>query len=355
MTGADSPQIAKIGVVGAGLMASQLALLFARKLRVPVIISDLSEERVRNALTGIRARLERDAAKGRLEPAEAQQIAELLRGTTDPSDFAGCTAVIEAVFEELEVKRSVFRTLEEAVDSETLLLTNTSSLSVAAMAEGLRHPERVVGFHFFNPVAVLPLLELVRTPFASDAAMAEASRLAERLGKTAVHVADSPGFVVNRLLTRLFDEVLEEIDDGGDPLSVDRALDPWGLPMTPLALIDYIGPAVQAHICAAMHASFPDRFREPASLTAVVEARLPGFLLADGTLRPEVRQLLPQPHDVDPGDVRERVRAALAEEVRLMLEEGAARSAEDIDLCMVLGANYPQGGLTPLLTERVSA
>ncbi|MCH6468902.1 3-hydroxyacyl-CoA dehydrogenase family protein [Sinomonas terrae] len=355
MTGSDSLGVAKIGVVGAGLMASQLALLFARKLRVPVVISDLSEERVRDAVVRMRSRLERDAARGRLGPAEAEQIAALISGTTDPSDFAGCTAVIEAVFEELEVKRGVFRAVEAVVSPEALLLTNTSSLSVAAMAEGLRHPERVVGFHFFNPVAVLPLLELVRTPFASEAAMAAAAGLAERLGKTAVPVADSPGFVVNRLLTRLFDEVLEEIDDGGDPVAVDRALVPWGLPMTPLALIDYIGPAVQAHICTALHAAFPDRFREPASLAAVVAAGLPGFLRADGTLRPEVRELLPEPHDVDPEDVRERVRAALAEEVQLMLEEGAVGSAEDLDLCMVLGANYPQGGLTPLLAERVTA
>jgi 3-hydroxyacyl-CoA dehydrogenase len=343
-------------------MASQLATLFAQQLRVPVTMSDLSAERVEAARAGIRARLDRAEARGRLASGEAAEIAALISGTTDPADFAGCDAVIEAVFEELEVKRAVFASAEAAIAPDALLLTNTSSLSVEAMAEGLAHPERVVGFHFFNPVAVLPLLELVRTPVASAEAMAAAAGLAAALGKTAVPVADAPGFVVNRLLTRLFAEVLAEIEAaaaaGGDPLAVDRALAPWGLPMTPLTLIDYIGTAVQQHICATMHSSYPDRFPLSPWLAAAAESGVRRLLADDGALAPEASALLERvaparsgaaPEPVDGTRVLERVRAALAEEVGLMLAEGVVDSAEDIDRCMVLGANYPAGGLTPLL------
>lgn len=353
-----------VGVIGAGLMASQLATLFAQQLRVPVTMSDLSADRIDAAKAGIRARLDRAEAKGRLQPGEAAEIAGLITGTTDPADFAGCDAVIEAVFEELEVKRAVFAAAEAAIAPDALLLTNTSSLSVEDMAQGLAHPERVVGFHFFNPVAVLPLLELVRTPAASQDALAAAASLASALGKAAVPVADAPGFVVNRLLTRLFAEVLAEIEAaaaaGGDPLAVDRALDPWGLPMTPLTLIDYIGTAVQQHICATMHRAYPDRFPLSPWLAAAAEAGVRRLLADDGALSPEAAALLPRRpgtggaaagEPVDQARILDRVRAALAEEVGLMLAEGVVASAEEIDRCMVLGANYPAGGLTPLLAR----
>jgi 3-hydroxyacyl-CoA dehydrogenase len=359
-------RVRAVGVIGAGLMASQLATLFAQQLRVPVTMSDLSAERVESARAGIRARLDRAEARGRLAAGEAAEVAGLITGTTDPADFSGCDAVIEAVFEELGVKRAVFAAAERHLAPDALLLTNTSSLSVEAMAEGLAHPERVVGFHFFNPVAVLPLLELVRTPLASDAAMAAAADLAAALGKTAVPVADAPGFVVNRLLTRLFTEVLAEVEvtaaAGGDPRAVDRALEPWGLPMTPLTLIDYIGIPVQQHICATMHAAYPDRFALSPWLASAAGVGVKRLLAADGGLSPEAAALLPRraggrtgtaaSGPADQPQVLERVRAALAEEVALMLAEGVAASAEDIDRCMVLGANYPAGGLTPLLAPQ---
>ena len=341
--------IKTFGVVGAGLMASQLGLLVADKLRIPVLVSDLSADRVSAALHRMRGHLDRQESRGRLQPGEAAEIAGLIRGTTDPSEFRGCDAAIEAVFEDQKTKRNVFRQLEESIGPDALLLTNTSSLPVTGMARGLRHPERVLGFHFFNPVAVLPLVELVRTPFSSDAALFTASDLAVRLGKTAVPVADTPGFVVNRLLTRLFSEILAEIDKGGEPATVDRSLEPWDVPMTPLHLIGYIGPAVQRHICDALHRAYPDRFGRSAALTAVVEAGLPGFFDENGKVPPAALILPPEPHEVDPDRVRRRVRDALAQEAQLMLDEGVVATRGDIDRCMTLGANFPPGGLTRLL------
>lgn len=329
-------------------MASQLVLLVAEKLRVPVLISDASANRVTDAIKGIRERLNRQEARGKLAPGEAAEIAGLIRGSTNPAEFSACDAAIEAVFEELSVKRTVFRQLDESVAPDALLLTNTSSLSVAAMARGLAHPERVLGFHFFNPVAVLPLLELVRTPLASDDAVLAASDLAARLGKTAVQVADTPGFVVNRILTRIFSEILAEIDKGSDPVAVDRALEPWGLPMTPLNLIGYIGPAVQRHICDTLHRAYPNRFHRSSSLDAVVKAGLPGFFDENGEVRSVALVLPSEPHGTNPEHVRRGVREALAEEVQLMLEEGVVATSADIDRCMTLGANFPPGGLSRL-------
>jgi 3-hydroxyacyl-CoA dehydrogenase len=189
--------------------------------------------------------------------------------------------------------------------------------------------------------------------------MSAAAGLAAALGKTAVPVADAPGFVVNRLLTRLFSETLAEIEAaaaaGGDPLAVDRALAPWNLPMTPLTLIDYIGTGVQQHICATMHRAYPERFPLSPWLAAAAGSGV-RLLADDGALSPEAAALLPPAAGTAGGDaavdearVLERVRAALAEEVRIMLAEGVVASAEDIDRCMVLGANYPAGGLSPLL------
>ncbi|MFJ4210891.1 3-hydroxyacyl-CoA dehydrogenase family protein [Paenarthrobacter sp. NPDC089675] len=342
--------IQSFGVVGAGLMASQLALLFAHKLHIPVLISDLSEDRVSAALHRIRQLLDRQEAKGKLAAGEAAEVADLIRGTTNPADFRNHDAAIEAVFENQTAKRSVFRQLETTVPSEALLLTNTSSLSVTAMARGLKHPDRVLGFHFFNPVATLPLIELVRTQFSSDAAIHAAQGLATALGKTAVPVADHSGFVVNRLLTRMFSVILTEVDKSGDPASVDRSLEPWQLPMTPLRLISYIGPRVQQHICDTLHRAYPDRFARSASLEALVAAGLPGFFDEHGEILPAAQIPPAEPYEVDGARIRQRVNDALVHEARLLLEENVIGSWDDIDRCMVLGANFPKGGLSRLLT-----
>ncbi|MDQ0029931.1 3-hydroxyacyl-CoA dehydrogenase family protein [Arthrobacter bambusae] len=343
------PTIETFGVVGAGLMASQLGLLFADKLRIPVLLSDLSSERISAAMHRIHAHLDTQERRGRIQKGEAAEIAGLIRGTTDLSGFRNCDAVIEAVFEDHAVKRSVFKQLEEYVAPDALLLTNTSSLSVTGMARGLKQPERVLGFHFFNPVAVLPLVELVRTAFSSDAAFTSACNLAQDLGKTAIPVADAPGFVVNRLLTRLFSEILAEIDKGGDPVAVDRSLESWGLPMTPLQLIGYIGPTVQRHISETLHRAYPDRFARSASLGAVAAAGLHGFFDEDGKVLPAALIPPPEPHEVDQNRIQLRLRGALAQEAQLILDGGVVASWDDIDRCMILGANFPPGGLTRLL------
>lgn len=348
---AEPLPVRAVGVIGAGLMASQLALVFAQHLGVPVRITDLSQERIDTALDWIAAQLDKLVDRGRMDQAGAQAIRALVTGGTDKTAFANCDVVIEAVFEDLDVKRDLFAELEPLLRPDALLLTNTSSLSVEAMGAVLTRPERLIGFHFFNPAAVLPLVEIITTPQTDEITLATAFELAKQLRKTAVLVTDTPGFVVNRILTRLFSEVLVLLDDGADPHTVDDALDPLGLPMTPLQLLQFIGPAVQLHICETMHQAYPQRFPVSISLKRVVAAGLPGYLDHDGRILAEAASLLASPVAADAGTVRARILAALAEEVTAMLDEGVVAGPEQIDLCMILGANYPlhTGGLTPLL------
>src|SRR6476660_8989108 len=220
------------------------------------------------------------------------------------------------------------------------------------MAADLAHPERVVGFHFFNPVAVLPLLEIVRTPQTSDAALATAFAVGKKLGKSCVLVKDAPAFVVNRLLTRFLGEVFRAVD-AGTPLEVaETALDPLGLPMRPFALLQLVGPAVALHVAETMHAVFPDRYAVSENLARVVAAGKPGLYTKDGQVDREVVALLQvDDQPLTAQQVRDHALEALAQETRLMLDEGVVADARDIDLCMILGSGWPfhLGGITPYL------
>jgi 3-hydroxyacyl-CoA dehydrogenase len=167
--------VTKVGIVGAGLMASQLALLFVRRLGVPVVLTDLDQERVDKGVGYVHAEVDKLLAKGRVSADKANRLKGLVTGTVDKSTtFADADFVIEAVFEEMKVKKQVFTDVEAVVSPECVLATNTSSLSITEMAADLEHPERVVGFHFFNPVAVMPLLEIVRGEQTDDATLATA-------------------------------------------------------------------------------------------------------------------------------------------------------------------------------------
>ncbi|NNG37633.1 3-hydroxyacyl-CoA dehydrogenase [Nakamurella sp. DB0629] len=348
--------VTKVGVVGAGLMASQLATLFVRRLKVPVVLTEIDQQRLDAGVARVHGEISTLAEKGRISPAEANRLTALVTGSLDYSAFADADLVIEAVYEQLEVKQQVFAELEKHVAPEAILATNTSSLSVTAMAKGLQHPERVVGLHFFNPVAVMPLLEIIRAEQTSDAAVATGVALAKQLRKSPIICADATGFVVNRLLLRFMGEILAAIDEGTDPQVADIALDPLGLPMTPIMLLQLVGPAVALHVQETLNASWPDRFPVSENLRRTVDSGLKQLVSwdADGTQKvsDEVRELWQggdQPSTAE--QVRERALAALATEARLMLDEGVVSDAADIDLGMITGAGWPAwlGGITPYL------
>lgn len=359
-------KVTKVGVVGSGLMASQLALLFARKLQVPVVMTDLDAERAAKGVAWVNREIDQLVSKKRMGERTAAKLRGLVSGTTDTSAFADADMVIEAVFEDLQVKKDVFASLESVVREDCILATNTSSLSVSAMADGLAHPERVVGFHFFNPVAVMPLLEIARAEATDDATVATAFAVGRTLGKTCVLVADRPAFVVNRLLTRFLGDISAAVDDGTPIEVADRAMEPLGLPMSPFTLLQLVGPAVALHVSETMHAAFPDRYRVSENQRRIVEAGKTGVYAWDEEGRPiidpEVAALLVQGDVVLTEDeLRTRVLDGLADEVRRMLDEGVVSAVQDIDLCMLTGAGWPfwLGGISPYLdrsgaSERVT-
>ncbi len=367
--GAPSPDLArkttKVGIVGAGLMASQFALLFVRKLKVPVIITDIDEARVLRGVDGIRSSIDELQAKGRVSPDESNRLKALISGTTDIADFADCDWVIEAVFEELGVKQDVFSRVEKVVSESCVLATNTSSLSVSAIGSVLTEPARLVGFHFFNPVAVMPLVEVVNTPSTDDETLATAMAVAKTLGKNAVITADAPGFVVNRVLAKLLGEAMHAVETGTPFEVVDRATAPFGLPMTPFELLELVGLTVGAHVLDTHHAAFPERFFESEALHRLAEfghiferdskGNRKGFdpkavKLVGGSRSGEKREALTEEQ------LRIRIEDGLADEIGRMLDDGVVAAPEDIDLCLILGAGWPfqMGGATPYL-DRVGA
>jgi len=354
--GAPDPSLArpvtKVGVVGGGLMAAQIALLFARRLEVPVVLTDLDQTRLDAGVGHVHGEIARLAERGRLPADAAAKLTGLVTGSLTKDAFADADFVIEAVFEEMTVKQRVLAEVEAVVRPDCVLATNTSSLSVTEMASGLAHPERVAGFHLFNPVAAMPLVEVVRGAATDDATVATTLAVGSRVKKNCVLVKDAPAFVVNRLLTRFLGEIIAAVDEGTPFEVAEHAPDPFGLPMSPFFLLQLVGPAVALHVGETLAAAYPDRFMVSPKLRALVAAGKTAVYRPDFTVDESVAALLAggdRPSTA--GEVRERALEALAEEIRLMLDEGVVAAPEDIDLCMILGAGWPfhLGGITPYL------
>jgi 3-hydroxyacyl-CoA dehydrogenase len=277
--------------------------------------------------------------RGRLAESKARFLGSLVTGGTEWEVLAGCDLVLEAVFEEMAIKKDVFAALERVVSSECVLATNTSSLSVTEMGAGLEHPERVVGMHFFNPVAVLPLVELARTPSTDDESLATVWAVTKKLRKTGIPVRDAPAFVVNRLLGRQGSVIMQALDHGNTVEETDEAVLRMGLPMAPSVLLQLVGPKVANHVRHTLHDAWPDRF----PLSATLES------LAEGGGDPVVVEHAPRSVE----ELHTAVLEALADESRHILEEGVVADAADIDTCLLLGAGFPfwLGGITKHLDQ----
>ena len=358
--GAPKPALArkvtKVGVVGAGLMASQLALLLLRNLKCPVVMTDIDQERADKGVAWVKNELAKLVEKKRMSEESARRLSLLVSGSADQNSFAGCDFIIEAIFEELSLKQELFKKLEKIISPECVLATNTSSLSVERMTEGLANPERVIGFHFFNPVAVMPLLEVARTSKTDDATTATAVSVGKELKKTMIICKDAPGFVVNRLLTRFMGEVTDAVDEGTSPEVADNAMRSIGFPMSPFELLDLVGPGVALHVSETLHENLGPRYRISPTMQAMVDAKVRNFYIkgADGkfTANPEAVALIKQGDKASTAEqVRDRALNALATEARMMLDEGVVSSAAEIDLCMLMGSGWPMhlGGILPYL------
>ena len=349
-------KISKVGVVGAGLMASQLALLMLRNLKVPVVITDLDQERVDKGLAWINGEIAKLVEKKRLSPEGAARLLGNISGSVDQKVFASADFILEAIFEELSLKQKLFKDLEKIISPECILATNTSSLSVEAMAEGLTNPERVVGFHFFNPVAVMPLLEVARTSKTDDATTATAINIGKDLKKTMVIVKDAPAFVVNRLLTRFMGEVTDAMDEGTPYEVADAAMKPLGFPMSSLELLGLVGPGVALHVAQTLNKNLGPRYKISPTMERFVKEGVRTFYIKDekgvNQINPAALALLEKGNSPSTADqVRERALKAIATEAKMMLDEGVVATAAEIDICMLLGSGWPMhlGGILPYL------
>jgi 3-hydroxyacyl-CoA dehydrogenase/enoyl-CoA hydratase/carnithine racemase len=355
---AQPRKIQKVAIIGAGLMGAQLGALHLQRLEVPLVMKDIDDAVLDRCREHIEGELDKRVTKGRLHEGKARFLKGLVTYTTSYDDVANADWVMEAVLERMDLKQAIFADLEPVLDEGAVIATNTSSLSVTEMASELEHPERVVGFHFFNPVAVLPLVEVIKPEGVSDEAMATAYAVAKKLRKSAVQCADAPAFIVNRLLIRFNGAATDALKHGNDFREIDTAVKQLGLPMGPFELFGLVGLKVAYHTAETLAAAFPDRYQVDENFRAMGESDLPGIYdwSAGGEVYPQIREALVVEEDATPLTTEQIQRAALeavADEARRMLDEGVVADARDIDTAMLLGAGWPffNGGICRYLDQ----
>ena len=259
--------IKKVGVVGCGLMGSGITQVCAQA-GYEVIVSEINNELLNKGLASIGARLSRDVEKGRLSPPDKDSIFNRIKGTTDTKDFADCDLVVEAAIENMELKRKIFAELDKICPKHAILATNTSCLSIIDMAMVTGRPDKVLGLHFFNPVPVMKLLEIVKTIATSDETLETGQNFGKSLGKTIVIAKDTPGFIVNRLLIPYLLNAIRMLDIGiATKEDIDTGIT-LGLnhPMGPLALSDLVGNDVVLFIADGLYEEFKEPQYAPPSL-----------------------------------------------------------------------------------------
>jgi 3-hydroxyacyl-CoA dehydrogenase / enoyl-CoA hydratase / 3-hydroxybutyryl-CoA epimerase len=364
--GEQTPAIGRVGIVGAGVMGAGIAQLAAIK-GCEIIVQEVDMTALGAGLMRIKDLFDKAVDRRLLTHQEAARRLEGVHGTTAFEGFDKVDLVIEAAIEEPEAKKAIFRELEKRTPPNALLATNTSSLSVAALQEGLTHPERVAGLHFFNPVHKMPLVEVVSAPATAERVARRLAAFAVSLGKTPVFVRDSPGFVVNRILMPYLGEAVLLAAQRMNAEAIDRAMRKFGMPMGPLELLDQIGLDVAAHVGRTMHSFSGDRFAPLAfHPTAVFEqmvrngwlgqkngkgfyvyrgkkksahhaalAFLPAALSNDSS---QPLSALPAPTAMH--EARERLVLAMVNEAAACLGENLTAAAADIDLAMIMGAGW---------------
>jgi 3-hydroxyacyl-CoA dehydrogenase/enoyl-CoA hydratase/carnithine racemase len=351
-------EVRKVAIIGAGLMGAQLGALHLQRLEVPLVMKDIDQGVLDEARQHIEEELDKRVARGRLRAGKARFLKSLVTYTTSYDDVVGADWVLEAVLERIELKQDIFADLEQVLDDDAVIATNTSSLSVAEMTAKMAHPQRVVGFHFFNPVKVLPLVEVIRPDAASDEAMATAFVLAKQLRKSAVQCADAPAFIVNRLMIRFNAAATQALRHGNDFREIDTAIKRLGLPMGPFELFGLVGLKVAFHTAETLAAAFPDRFEVDENFRLMGESDLPGVY--DWSSGGEVFDQIAEGVAVDEGaspwseqEIQRRAIEAVADEARRMLDEGVVADARDIDTAMLLGAGWPffNGGICMYLDQ----
>ena len=368
--GSEARAIERVGVIGGGVMGGAIAGLVAERVGA-VRLCDLSRDALDAALAAHFARVDKARRRRIVEPHEARLAADRLETSTSISGLARADLVLEAVAEKLEVKRAVFAQVAAQARPDTILATNTSSLSVTALAAGLPHPERVVGMHFFNPVQAMPLVEIVRGAHTAPDTVARTARLALALGKTPVVVADVAGFLVNRVLGPYLDEAVRLFEQGIAAERIEQAALAFGLPMGPLELLDEVGLDIAAHAAASLHAAYGERMRSSPLAGELVAAGHKGKKSGAGffTYAPDPRSGRARKGALNPAaaarvrasgltltdDVlRDRLVLALVAEAARCLDERVVASEAELDLATVFGMGFPpfEGGALRYVRSR---
>jgi 3-hydroxyacyl-CoA dehydrogenase/enoyl-CoA hydratase/3-hydroxybutyryl-CoA epimerase len=353
------PPLRKVGVVGAGTMGAGIAQLAAIR-GSSVVIQEINDVALAEGILRVFALFNRAVERGILTPAEARKRLDAVHGTTDWKGFADLDLVVEAIVEDLQAKRELFRDLEKHTSPSTILATNTSSLRVQQLQDGLKHPGRVAGLHFFNPVHKMPLVEVVRSPATARRVGQSLLEWVATLGKTPALVKDGPGFLVNRILMPYLNEATLLAGEGMRVELVDRAMRRFGMPVGPLELLDQIGLDVAAHVARALAPAFGARFAPNAVFERMEERRWLGAKAGRGFYiyrrghkagpHPAAQALLeslhagPKPEPAGPSDLmaaaRARMVGLMVNEAAACLGEHVAESADVIDLAMVLGTGW---------------
>lgn len=346
--------------IGGGVMGAGIAGLFATK-GIDSRLVDLDSGALARAKARLQKALDKKLARRRLERHEAVAIQDRLSVGLEWGDLRGVDLLLEAVVENLEVKQKLFRRgIELGLRDDAILATNTSSLPVDAMAEGLPAPERVVGLHFFNPPEKMPLVEVIRGARTSDAAVATACKLAVALGKYPVVVADRAGFLVNRCLAPYLNEAATLMLEGNEPEFLDQVMLDFGMPMGPARLLDEVGLDVAAKVSEVLAAAFPERMQPSRLANALVAASVlgrkagGGFYSEDGKSPGPARSVLAKlreghaPAPCSPEQVVQRLIHPMVDEAFRCLDEGVVACEEDLDLGLIMGIGFPPftGGIT---------
>ena len=351
-------QISRIGLLGAGVMGGGIAQVAAAS-GYTVRMKDVDLKPLGQGLRQAREVFEKEAKRRRQSARDVEGGMARIVPTTTYAGFEPLPVVIEAVVENLEIKRKVLAQIEEVTGGGSLFASNTSSLRIDLIAEGSRHPQNVLGMHFFNPVDRMPLVEVIRGTATSDDAVATIVDLTRRLNKTPVVVRDGPGFLVNRILMAYMNESLALLKEGMPIETADAAMKRFGMPMGPFELLDHVGLDVAFKVSVILGEAFADRVRPPRILELAAGANRLGRKNARGFYRWKAgRRGRPDPtvyalvndrggRVAPEGEAVDRMVLPMVNEAALCLVEGIARTPADIDLAMVLGTGFPpfRGGL----------
>lgn len=343
-------------VLGAGTMGGEIAYLMSMR-DVRVRLRDIKPEPILKSLAHARSLFKREVSRYRMTRSGMEMAMGRIEPTLELQGFRRVDLVLEAVVEDLNIKQSLFRELESLTSPACVFATNTSSLSVGAMARGLQHPERVVGMHFFNPATRMPLVEVIRAENTDQAALDTVVALTRRLKKTPVIVADTPGFLVNRILMPYLAEAVGFVERGQSIPAIDKAARDFGMPMGPLELLDEIGMDIARKVAHVLLDAFGDRIPSLALIDRMVsegalgkKANLGFYRYERGRragVNPALASLATSREAVPPAEIADRMVDAMVNEAALALDDRVVEHPADVDLSMILGTGFPpfRGGL----------